>query len=57
MQTAVHIPHDVSYLDYKGKYTGIFSWIFSTDHKRIALLYKNLVIGTAKVPKEMVPYF
>ncbi len=28
-----------SYLDYKGKYKGIFSWIFSTDHKRIAILY------------------
>jgi len=38
MQTA-HIPHDVNYLDYKGKYKGIFAWIFSTDHKRIALLY------------------
>ena len=38
MQTA-QIPHDVSYLDYKGKYKGIFGWIFSTDHKRIALLY------------------
>ena len=38
MQTA-HIPHDVSFLDYKGKYKGIFAWIFSTDHKRIALLY------------------
>jgi cytochrome c oxidase subunit I len=29
----------VSYLDYKGKYKGIFAWILSTDHKRIALLY------------------
>jgi cytochrome c oxidase subunit 1 len=28
-----------SYLDYKGKYKGIGAWIFSTDHKRIALLY------------------
>ncbi|HEX2396479.1 MAG TPA: cbb3-type cytochrome c oxidase subunit I [Bacteroidales bacterium] len=28
-----------SYLEYKGKYKGIFSWIFSTDHKRIGLLY------------------
>ncbi len=28
-----------SYLQYKGKYKGIFAWIFSTDHKRIALLY------------------
>ncbi|HLN75339.1 MAG: cytochrome c oxidase subunit I [Methylococcaceae bacterium] len=39
MQTAVHIPHDVSYLDYKGKYKGILSWMLSTDHKRIALMY------------------
>jgi cytochrome c oxidase subunit I len=29
----------VSYLEYKGKYTGILGWIFSTDHKRIGLLY------------------
>jgi cytochrome c oxidase subunit 1 len=28
-----------SYLDYKGKYTGLLGWIFSTDHKRIGLLY------------------
>ena len=28
-----------SYLDYKGKYKGIFAWILSTDHKRIGLLY------------------
>lgn len=28
-----------SYLDHKGKYKGIFAWIFSTDHKRIGLLY------------------
>ena len=28
-----------SYLDHKGKYKGIFSWILSTDHKRIAILY------------------
>ena len=39
MQTAVQIPHEVNYLEYKGKYKGIFAWIFSTDHKRIALLY------------------
>ena len=29
----------VSYLKHKGKFTGLFSWIFATDHKRIALLY------------------
>jgi len=28
-----------SYLDYKGKYSGIRGWIFSTDHKRIGILY------------------
>jgi cytochrome c oxidase subunit I len=29
----------ISYLEYKGKYKGILSWLLSTDHKRIALLY------------------
>jgi cytochrome c oxidase subunit I len=28
-----------SYLEYKGKYKGLAAWIFSTDHKRIGLLY------------------
>ncbi len=28
-----------SYLQYKGRYRGIFAWIFSTDHKRVGLLY------------------
>lgn len=28
-----------SYLDYRGKGTGLKSWIFSTDHKRIGILY------------------
>ncbi|MBI5642672.1 MAG: cbb3-type cytochrome c oxidase subunit I [Deltaproteobacteria bacterium] len=28
-----------SYLQNEGRYNGIFSWIFSTDHKRIGILY------------------
>lgn len=28
-----------NYLEHKGKFKGIFAWIFSTDHKRIGLLY------------------
>lgn len=29
----------VSYMDYKGKHTGIMAWLTATDHKRIGLLY------------------
>ena len=29
----------VSFLDYKGKFKGLSAWIFSTDHKRIGILY------------------
>ncbi len=28
-----------SYLQVKGRHSGIFAWIFSTDHKRIGILY------------------
>lgn len=28
-----------SYLEYKGKHTGLLGWILSTDHKRIGILY------------------
>jgi cytochrome c oxidase subunit 1 len=28
-----------SFYEYQGPYHGIFGWIFSTDHKRIGLLY------------------
>ena len=28
-----------NYLTYQGKYKGLLGWIFSTDHKRIGLLY------------------
>ncbi|PLX12223.1 MAG: hypothetical protein C0597_13770 [Marinilabiliales bacterium] len=34
-----------SYLEYKGKYKGIFAWIFSTDHKRIGLLYMYSIMA------------
>ncbi|MBM2814955.1 MAG: cytochrome c oxidase subunit [Ignavibacteria bacterium] len=37
-----HQAHDnsyVSYLDYKGKHSGIWAWLLSTDHKRIGLMY------------------
>jgi cytochrome c oxidase subunit I len=34
-----------SYLEYKGRYRGIFAWIFSTDHKRIALLYLYAIMS------------
>ena len=34
----------VSYLEHKGKYTGIRSWIFTMDHKRIGLLYMYAII-------------
>lgn len=27
------------YLHYKGRFKGLFGWIFSTDHKRIGILY------------------
>lgn len=28
-----------SYLEHKGRFSGVFSWILSTDHKRIGILY------------------
>ena len=31
--------HEPSYLEYKGKHTGLLGWILSTDHKRIGILY------------------
>ncbi len=34
-----NMSEEVDYLRHQGKYKGIFGWIFSTDHKRIGLLY------------------
>lgn len=30
---------NVSYLDYKGKHSGLLGWILSVDHKRIGIMY------------------
>lgn len=35
----VESTHEENYLQYKGRYGGLRSWIFSTDHKRIGILY------------------
>ncbi len=37
--------NSVSYLEYQGKYKGFLGWIFSTDHKRIALLYLYTIVS------------
>lgn len=33
-----------SYLEYKGKHSGLLGWILSTDHKRIGLLYLTAIL-------------
>jgi cytochrome c oxidase subunit I len=35
---------EVSYLEYQGRHKGIWSWLLSTDHKRIGLLYLYAVM-------------
>ena len=34
----------INYLQHKGKYSGILSWLTSTDHKKIGLMYMYAVI-------------
>jgi cytochrome c oxidase subunit 1 len=36
--TAAYHP-EMSFYDVRGRYGGLFAWIFSTDHKRIGILY------------------
>jgi cytochrome c oxidase subunit 1 len=36
--------HYVSYLDHHGKYRGLLSWLLTTDHKKIGLLYLYSII-------------
>ena len=35
---------EVSFYHVKGRWSGIFAWIFSTDHKRIGLMYLFLLL-------------
>jgi cytochrome c oxidase subunit 1 len=35
----------ISFYQYQGRYRGIFAWIFSTDHKRIGLLYLVTILS------------
>jgi cytochrome c oxidase subunit I len=37
--------HEPNYLEHTGKYKGLFGWIFSTDHKRIGILYMVSVLS------------
>ena len=39
MAQTIADPVSIPFYQEKGKYSGIFSWIFSTDHKRIGILY------------------
>lgn len=36
--------HEVSYLEYQGRYKGLLGWLTSTDHKRIGLLYLYTIL-------------
>ena len=42
--TIAESPEEVSFYNYKGRYKGILSWILSTDHKRIGLMYLSAML-------------
>jgi cytochrome c oxidase subunit 1 len=42
--TNVQNTSEVSFYDYEGKYKGILSWLLTTDHKRIGLMYLAAMI-------------
>ncbi|MCH7921606.1 MAG: cbb3-type cytochrome c oxidase subunit I [Nitrospinae bacterium] len=44
-EAAVAVHPGLSFYEVKGKYNGIFGWIFSTDHKRIGILYLTSMLG------------
>jgi cytochrome c oxidase subunit 1 len=37
--TLVQNPEEISFYKYKGRFKGILSWLLTTDHKRIGILY------------------
>jgi cytochrome c oxidase subunit 1 len=43
----IHVPDatEVNFYQTKGKWSGLASWIFSTDHKRIGLMYLVLMLA------------
>jgi len=40
-----NVHKEPSYLEYQGKHKGLYAWIFSTDHKRIGLLYMYTIFA------------
>jgi cytochrome c oxidase subunit 1 len=43
-QPSVPDAAEVNFYQFKGRWSGLASWIFSTDHKRIGLMYLTLMI-------------
>jgi cytochrome c oxidase subunit 1 len=38
------VPHETNFYAYEGKHKGILSWLLSTDHKRIGLMYLAVML-------------